>query len=103
MYSLDAFTKQYHLASITHAAVAPLSFKTIQINDQSTQGFIHTVRLSRRYFCFCKQFRALSSVLEAEKTSRSDMELYVAVLNKQKNVMQEDNDVMRDELREGQS
>ncbi|XP_033628297.1 rab GTPase-binding effector protein 1-like isoform X2 [Asterias rubens] len=47
-----------------------------------------------------EKVRALSSVLEAEKTSRSDMELYVAVLNKQKYVMQEDNDTMREELRE---
>ncbi|XP_038058234.1 rab GTPase-binding effector protein 1-like [Patiria miniata] len=47
-----------------------------------------------------EKVRTLASVLEAEKTSRSDMELYVAVLNKQKNVMQEENDTMREELRE---
>ena len=37
MYSLDAFTTKYHLPSIRHAVIVPLSFKTISmiLNDQS--------------------------------------------------------------------
>ena len=51
MYSLDAFTTQYHLTSITHTGIVPLSFKTIWmiLNDQSTEGmnvvnFMNVVR-----------------------------------------------------------
>ncbi len=45
--------------------------------------------------------RELSHVLELEKSSRSDLELYVAVLNKQKDVSQEDADKLRKELKDG--
>jgi Rab GTPase-binding effector protein 1 len=39
--------------------------------------------------------------LKAEKASRTDLEMYVAVLSTQKNVLQDDNDKTRNELKEG--
>ena len=47
--------------------------------------------------------RELSHVLEAEKSSRSDLELYVAVLGKQKTVMQDEGDKLHKELKDGRS
>ena len=47
------------------------------------------------------QIRDLNKVLETEKAARIDLELYVAVLGKQKNVMQDEADQMRDELKDG--
>lgn len=47
------------------------------------------------------QLTTLSQGLQAEKASRSDLEMYVAVLNTQKAVMQEDKDKMKLELQEG--
>lgn len=43
----------------------------------------------------------LSQGLQAEKASRSDLEMYVAVLNTQKTVMQEDMDRLKKEFEEG--
>lgn len=43
---------------------------------------------------------SLCQGLQAEKASRSDLEMYVAVLNTQKTVMQEDMDGLRKELQE---
>lgn len=47
------------------------------------------------------QIRDLNKVLETEKAARTDLELYVAVLGKQKHVMQDEGDQMRDELKDG--
>ena len=45
--------------------------------------------------------KELNHVLEAEKSCRTDLEMYVAVLNTQKTVLQEDAEKMRKELHEG--
>ena len=45
--------------------------------------------------------KELNHHLETEKASRTDLEMYVAVLNTQKNVLQEDADKLRQELQEG--
>ena len=45
--------------------------------------------------------KELNHHLETEKASRTDLEMYVAVLNTQKNVLQEDTDKIRQELHEG--
>ena len=45
--------------------------------------------------------KELNHHLETEKASRTDLEMYVAVLNTQKNVLQEDADKLRQELHEG--
>ncbi|XP_068600240.1 rab GTPase-binding effector protein 1 isoform X3 [Brachionichthys hirsutus] len=42
--------------------------------------------------------KELNHVLEAEKSSRTDLEMYVAVLNTQKSVLQEDAEKLRKEL-----
>lgn len=47
------------------------------------------------------QVKELNHVLEAEKSCRTDLEMYVAVLNTQKTVLQEDAEKMRKELHEG--
>lgn len=45
--------------------------------------------------------KELNHVLEAEKSCRTDLEMYVAVLNTQKSVLQEDAEKLRKELHEG--
>ena len=47
--------------------------------------------------------KELNHVLEAEKSCRTDLEMYVAVLNTQKSVLQEDAEKLRKELHEGDS
>ncbi|CAH1801364.1 unnamed protein product [Owenia fusiformis] len=47
-----------------------------------------------------EKVKELNTYLEAEKSSRTDLEMYVAVLNTQKQVLQEDNDKLRAELHE---
>lgn len=47
-----------------------------------------------------EKLTSLSQGLQAEKASRSDLEMYVAVLNTQKAVMQEDMDRIKQELQE---
>ena len=45
--------------------------------------------------------KELNHSLETEKASRTDLEMYVAVLNTQKTVLQEDSEKLRAELHEG--
>lgn len=45
--------------------------------------------------------KELNHVLEAEKSCRTDLEMYVAVLNTQKSVLQEDAEKLRKELHDG--
>ncbi len=47
------------------------------------------------------QVKELNASLETEKASRTDLEMYVAVLNTQKNVLTEDADKLRTQLQEG--
>lgn len=49
----------------------------------------------------CIQVKELNHYLEAEKSCRTDLEMYVAVLNTQKSVLQEDAEKLRKELHEG--
>lgn len=55
--------------------------------------------LKRAWLFF--QVKELNHVLEAEKSCRTDLEMYVAVLNTQKSVLQEDAEKLRKELHEG--
>lgn len=48
------------------------------------------------------QVKELNHYLEAEKSCRTDLEMYVAVLNTQKSVLQEDAEKLRKELHEGE-
>ena len=50
---------------------------------------------------FIWQVKELNASLETEKASRTDLEMYVAVLNTQKNVLTEDADKLRLQLQEG--
>lgn len=50
---------------------------------------------------FFLQVKELNHVLEAEKSCRTDLEMYVAVLNTQKSVLQEDAEKLRKELHDG--
>lgn len=50
---------------------------------------------------FFIQVKELNHYLEAEKSCRTDLEMYVAVLNTQKSVLQEDAEKLRKELHEG--
>lgn len=52
---------------------------------------------------FVPQMKELNHVLEAEKSCRTDLEMYVAVLNTQKSVLQEDAEKLRKELHDGAS
>ena len=45
--------------------------------------------------------KELNESLRTEKSSRTDLEMYVAVLNTQKTVLQEETDKLRSELKEG--
>ncbi|XP_060582022.1 rab GTPase-binding effector protein 1-like [Ruditapes philippinarum] len=47
-----------------------------------------------------EKIQQLMKYLKAEKASRTDLEMYVAVLSTQKNVLQDDNDKTRNELKE---
>ncbi|XP_041455929.1 rab GTPase-binding effector protein 1-like isoform X1 [Lytechinus variegatus] len=47
-----------------------------------------------------EKIKDLNKVLETEKAARTDLELYVAVLGKQKQVMQDEGDEMRTELKD---
>ena len=49
------------------------------------------------------QVKELQERLNREKSSRTDLEMYVAVLNTQKNVLQEDLDKLRAQLQDGSS
>lgn len=53
------------------------------------------------YFFPFIQVKELNHYLEAEKSCRTDLEMYVAVLNTQKSVLQEDAEKLRKELHEG--
>ncbi|XP_072163930.1 rab GTPase-binding effector protein 1-like [Diadema setosum] len=46
------------------------------------------------------KIKDMNKVLEIEKAARVDLELYVAVLDKQKKVMQDEGDQMRDQLKD---
>jgi hypothetical protein len=48
------------------------------------------------------QVDKLMKIVKAEKAARVDLEMYVAVLTTQKNVLQEDTDKVRKELHEGE-
>lgn len=48
-----------------------------------------------------QQVKELNHYLETEKSCRTDLEMYVAVLNTQKSVLQEDAEKLRKELHEG--
>lgn len=50
---------------------------------------------------FLLKVKELNHVLEAEKSCRTDLEMYVAVLNTQKSVLQEDAEKLRKELHDG--
>ena len=41
--------------------------------------------------------------LKAEKACRTDLEMYVAVINAQKNTLENDTDKIRNELKEGEN
>lgn len=60
-----------------------------------------TLRILYFYFIYFRQMKELNQHLETEKASRTDLEMYVAVLNTQKSVLQEDADNLRAELHEG--
>ena len=45
--------------------------------------------------------KELNQHLETEKSSRTDLEMYVAVLNTQKSVLQDEVDKLRLELQQG--
>ncbi|KAK2142195.1 hypothetical protein LSH36_986g00042 [Paralvinella palmiformis] len=47
-----------------------------------------------------ERLKELNQSLEVEKASRSDLEMYTAVLNTQKNVLQEDNEKLMNQLQE---
>jgi hypothetical protein len=47
------------------------------------------------------QLKEMHTYLQAEKSSRSDLEMYVAVLNTQRNVLQDETEKFRKELHEG--
>jgi len=53
------------------------------------------------HFPLFVQVKELNHYLEAEKSCRTDLEMYVAVLNTQKSVLQEDAEKLRKELHEG--
>ncbi len=46
--------------------------------------------------------KELNQSLETEKSSRTDLEMYVAVLNTQKHSLQEESDKLRAQLTEGE-
>lgn len=60
-----------------------------------TVGSFHLIELR------LLQVKELNHYLEAEKSCRTDLEMYVAVLNTQKSVLQEDAEKLRKELHEG--
>ena len=58
--------------------------------------------MSCAVLCVCvSQMKELNESLRTEKSSRTDLEMYVAVLNTQKTVLQDDTDKLRAELQEG--
>lgn len=61
----------------------------------------HERKLTTDVSDFLPQVKELNHVLEAEKSCRTDLEMYVAVLNTQKSVLQEDAEKLRKELHDG--
>ena len=63
-------------------------------------------QLSMLYDHSCKilyiQIEKLMKYLKAEKACRTDLEMYVAVINAQKNTLENDTDKIRNELKEGE-
>lgn len=69
----------------------------VDLEFKSSQGTLHVYRAGPFL-----QVRELNHYLEAEKSCRTDLEMYVAVLNTQKSVLQEDAEKLRKELHEGE-
>lgn len=85
-----------YLSAIWFATNAP--FKTTAFCNTHHNIFD---RKSTRVCRFHSQVKELNHVLEAEKSCRTDLEMYVAVLNTQKSVLQEDAEKLRKELHDG--
>ncbi|KAJ8312201.1 hypothetical protein KUTeg_009574 [Tegillarca granosa] len=50
-----------------------------------------------------ERIKELLNYLRIEKASRKDLEMYVAVLSTQKNILEEDRDKLRTDLEDGKS
>ena len=48
-----------------------------------------------------QEMQEMKKVVESERSARTDLEMYVAVLNTQKGVLQEDTDKLKRELHNG--
>lgn len=83
------------------------SFSTCTLAEQATLWLLTRRKCLRvfphwaGYFPLFVQVKELNHYLEAEKSCRTDLEMYVAVLNTQKSVLQEDAEKLRKELHEG--
>lgn len=82
--------------TILYININVIFFKTHpELTKVETVGSFHLIELR------LLQVKELNHYLEAEKSCRTDLEMYVAVLNTQKSVLQEDAEKLRKELHEG--
>lgn len=49
-----------------------------------------------------EKFREMKKTIDCERSARTDLEMYVNVLNTQKGVLQEDSDKLKRELHNGE-
>ncbi|XP_046280956.1 rab GTPase-binding effector protein 1 isoform X1 [Marmota monax] len=84
------------------SVVMPMEKEIAALKDKLTEAEDKIKELEASKFdrCIIFQVKELNHYLEAEKSCRTDLEMYVAVLNTQKSVLQEDAEKLRKELHE---
>nr|XP_040039188.1 rab GTPase-binding effector protein 1 isoform X2 [Gasterosteus aculeatus aculeatus] len=90
----DAMKKAQEDAEKLRSVVMPMEHEIAALKARLTTAEDRVRELE------ASKVKELNHVLEAEKSCRTDLEMYVAVLNTQKSVLQEDAEKLRKELHE---
>uniref|UniRef100_A0A3Q3WVB0 Rab GTPase-binding effector protein 1 n=1 Tax=Mola mola TaxID=94237 RepID=A0A3Q3WVB0_MOLML len=90
----DAMKKAQEDAEKLRSVVMPMEQEIAALKAKLTSAEDRVKELE------ASKVKELNHVLEAEKSCRTDLEMYVAVLNTQKSVLQEDAEKLRKELHE---
>ncbi|XP_052800812.1 rab GTPase-binding effector protein 1-like isoform X2 [Mya arenaria] len=92
----DSMKKAQQDAEILKSVVMPLE-KEIEALKEKLKSREDDIKMLERQKI---QIEKLIKYLKAEKASRTDLEMFVAVINTQKTAMQDENDKLREELSE---
>ena len=75
-----------------------LTEATLQIKSKNLKDPVSAGKKSDKEFMLNEELKEAQKYFESEKSARTDLEMYVAVLNTQKGVLQEDSDKLKREL-----